>query len=229
MALLQLFTNNAISLLQTSIGPTDMTIQVQPGLGAEYPQPVNPGEFFLVTLETLSSPLAREIIQITGRSGDVLTVGARGLEGTVPQAWTADQTLVDHRITAETIRQAFLQPVYTPTGGSGGIITPGTIVPATSTQSVNVLNYEDTSRLAKFWVQMYDPVSGNAQAFEILAIIQGVLANNNETVTWTQTHNIGYNFQGSIQMALDVLNKQLTLSWQNTEPTANVIVTITRI
>lgn len=111
MAVLQLFTNNAIALLQTNIGPTSMTVQVQPGLGALYPQPVNPGEFFLVTLESINAPLATEIIKITGRVGDVFTVGARGQENTTAQAWTADETLVDHRVTAETMRQAFLQPV----------------------------------------------------------------------------------------------------------------------
>jgi hypothetical protein len=229
MALLQLFTNNAIALLQTSIGPSSNTIHVQAGLGAEFPQPVNPGEFFLVTLESTGAPLVREIVKITGRTGDILHVGARGLEGTTPQAWAAINTLVDHRITAETIRQAFLQPVYTPTGGSGGIVYTPTDIPPSTVQGVSTHTYSDTNRLKKFWIEMYDPVTGNAQALEVLVIIQGILNLNNETASFVQSHRLGYNFKGSVQLSLDVLNKQITLEWHNAETTASVIVTITSI
>ncbi len=140
----QLFTNNAVSLLQNAIGPTDMSITVQPGLGALFPQPTNPGDFFLITLEPINAPLIpREIIQIIGRTGDVLTVGMRGFEATgvgdgqpgVGEAWPALTTLVDHRVTAYTMYQAMLLPTP-PVSGSGGIVYAPTSVPATTTQGV---------------------------------------------------------------------------------------------
>jgi len=107
----QLFTNNAVALLAADIGPTDMSLTVQAGLGAQFPQPTNPGDFFLVTLEPVNPPVSpREILYITGRVGDVLTVGIRGFEGTTPSAWSSITTLVDHRITAFTINQAMLLP-----------------------------------------------------------------------------------------------------------------------
>ena len=229
MSLLQLFTNNAIALLGNSITATDAVIEVQPGLGALFPQPVNPGEFFLVTLESTGIPLTREVVRVTGRTGDFLTGCVRGQEGTTATSWLATDTLVDHRITAETIRQAFLQPISTTGGGSGGVTYVPTTVPAVTTGGVSQTGYTDTSRLFKFWVEMYDPATGNAQAFEVLAIVQGILADSNETVTFTQTHNIGYNFKGSVSLTLDTVNKQLTLNWINTEPVANVVVTVTRI
>jgi hypothetical protein len=127
MSATQLFSNNAVALLETSIGPTDLSINLQTGLGEYFPQPVNPGDFFLITLETIASPLTREIVKIIGRSGDTLIVDPSGRawenpNGLFPaQSWTALETLVDHRITAYTIKQAFLQP----TPSSGGYVVGG--------------------------------------------------------------------------------------------------------
>jgi len=116
---LQLFTNNAISILDQNLSPTGTVIHLAQNYGPLFPVPQNPGEFFLVTLETTTAPFHREIVKIDQRVGDDLHVaaGGRAQEGTTAQAWTAGLTIVDHRITAETIRQAFLQPVSS--GGTG--------------------------------------------------------------------------------------------------------------
>ena len=233
MALLQLFTNNAISLLQANISASDTTILLQPGLGAEFPQPVNPGEFFLITLETIAAPLHREIIKVTGRTGDTLTGCVRAQEGTSSRSWVAFDTLVDHRITAETIRQAFLQPVAPilppPASGAGGYPYTPVTVPATTTQGVAVVDYSDFQRGNKFWVSMVNPANGQAQAFEVLTIIQGLLSLNSETVDFTRSNRIGHNFLGSVLVTLNTSAKQISVSWKNDEPTANVVVTVIRI
>jgi hypothetical protein len=119
MSILQLFTNNAVSLLQSPLSVTGTTVQLQPGLGAEFPQPVNPGEFFLITLEDIVNPRLREIIKVIARTGDTLIIdpAGRGLENTTARYWNSGDTLVDHRITAGTIEQAFLSPA----GGVGPI------------------------------------------------------------------------------------------------------------
>lgn len=226
----QLFTNNAISLLAAPISASATSLTVMAGFGVLYPQPTGDGsDFFLITLEDQAASV-REIVSVTARAGDTFTI-VRAQEGTIARAWSAtlgNDTLVDHRVTAETMRRAMLLPEPT-IGGSGGVINASVTVPATTTQTTADTPYSDTNRLMKYWVQMYDPVSGNAQAFEVLAIIQGILSTNDETVTYTETHRIGHLFAGEVRITLDVLNKQMSLQWMNTDPTVDVIVTVTRI
>lgn len=120
----QLFTNNAVSLLSAGISATDTSLIVMTGYGAQFPQPVGDGsDFFLITLEDQSAT-NREIIRVTGRTGDTFhfTLANRGQEGTPVQAWSASlgsDTLVDHRITAETMRLAMRLPE------AGAVIPPG--------------------------------------------------------------------------------------------------------
>jgi len=232
MTATQLFTNNAIALLAAPIGPTDMTLTVQTGLGALFPQPTNPGDFFLVTLEPVNPPVSpREILYISGRSGDVFTILHRGWEGTgvgdaqpgAGLAWPATTTVVDHRITAGTIASSMVLPQ----GGAGGMVYSPTTVDPTTTQGVVQKPYSNTSRLFKFWVQMYDPVSGNAQVFEVLVIIEGLL-NGSETYDYTVNNQIGYPFSGEIVVTLDTSSQQVSLNWQNTD-TATVIVSVTSL
>ena len=107
----QLFSNNAISLLRFAIGPSATTLQVLPGDGGMFPNP-GPGEYFLITLENQAATV-REIIRVNGRSGDTLTGILRAQEGTTAQSWGAspgNDTLVDHRVTAETMRLAMILP-----------------------------------------------------------------------------------------------------------------------
>lgn len=121
---LQLFTNNAISLLQTGISATSTEIQLQPGQGNLFPLPSAPGEYFLVTLETVDPPFIREIVKVTGRSGDTLTGCVRGQEGTSPLVWSALSTLVDHRVTAQTMRDAMLLPEQGVLVKDSGVLLP---------------------------------------------------------------------------------------------------------
>lgn len=113
MAVKQLFANNAVSLLASPITAASTSLTVMSGYGVLFPQPTSAGEYFLITLEDQSA-LHREIIKVTGRIGDTFTGLTRGLEGTAPRAWGAssgDDTLVDHRVTAETMRLAMELPV----------------------------------------------------------------------------------------------------------------------
>jgi hypothetical protein len=116
----QLFTNNAVALLAQPLNPGDTTLQVMPGYGQLYPAP-SAGQFFLVTLEDQSGTV-REIIRVNGRSGDTFTNCVRGQEGTTARAWSASlgsDTLVDHRVTAETMRLAMLLPEVGAQGPAG--------------------------------------------------------------------------------------------------------------
>lgn len=121
--LTQLFSNNAVSLLSAPISETATELSVMPGHGALYPQPSGDGsDYFLITLEDQSASV-REIIKVTARVGDTFFFNPsdRGLEGTIPRSWSAslgNDTLVDHRITAETLTRATLLPKSVPASGA---------------------------------------------------------------------------------------------------------------
>lgn len=274
MSVLQLFSNNAISLLENNLGPLSTSINLQPGAGALFPLPTLPSEFFLVTLEDITNPNIREIIRIKERVGDVLNfdITDRGQEDTTARSWIAGNTLVDHRITAETIKRAFLEPQNTSnsliladedinistavsrinfvgdgvtTTAAGSNITvniPGSvggsgvgyeyspiIVVPSQNESIGKVTYSNFKRGNKFWVSMVDPISGNAQSFEVLTIVQGLISSNTETVTWTRSNRIGYNFLGHLEVSLNTTINELSVNWHNTEPLSSVVVTVVRI
>lgn len=120
--LTQLFSNNAVSLLTAPITATSTSLTVIPGSGALYPQPTGDGsDYFLITLEDQSATV-REIIKVTARVGDTLyfSLADRGMEGTTARSWTSSSghdTLVDHRITAETLTRAMQKPLANATPG----------------------------------------------------------------------------------------------------------------
>lgn len=111
--MIQRFSNNAISLLASPLSAVGTSLTVLSGTGALYPVLANDGsDYFLITLEDQGATI-REIIRVTGRTGDTLFGITRGLEGTTPRSWSASSgadTLVDHRITAETMRLAMELP-----------------------------------------------------------------------------------------------------------------------
>lgn len=118
---LQLFTNNAVTLLNAPISASATSLTVMTGYGSLFPQPSGPNQYFLVTLEDQSGN-TREIIRVNGRSGDTFTGLQRGQEGTTAVAWASspgNDTLVDHRVTAETMRLAMLLPESVDTGIPG--------------------------------------------------------------------------------------------------------------
>jgi hypothetical protein len=92
-----LYTNNAASALAFGITNTQTTIQVQDGMGALFPNPTG-GDYFYITVTSVSVGSSYEIMQCTARAGDVFTV-VRGAEGTSPQFFNLGDN-VQLRITA---------------------------------------------------------------------------------------------------------------------------------
>jgi len=102
----QLFANNAKTTLASSIIATDTAIVVTDG--SAFPNP-GPYEYFLATLE-ISGNI--EVILVTARTGNTLTVGGyvdsgsvtagRGMEGTTAQAFAAGAR-VECRVTKNTL------------------------------------------------------------------------------------------------------------------------------
>lgn len=113
----QLFTNNATSTLAADITDTATSLTVGTGAGAEFPNPTAP-DYFLVTLESATDV---EIVKVTARSGDVMTL-VRAQEGTVAAAFATDD-LVELRVTAATMTNAMVAPAQIYAGAMREIAT----------------------------------------------------------------------------------------------------------
>jgi hypothetical protein len=90
-----LFSNNASATLASSISTSSTSITVSTGMGALFPT-ITAGTYFYATLTDSSNNL--EIIKVTGRTSDSLTV-VRAQEGTTARAYAAADK-VELRITA---------------------------------------------------------------------------------------------------------------------------------
>jgi hypothetical protein len=103
----QIFANNASALLAASINDTDLTIQVDSGYGALFPNP-GANEYFIASLENALGDI--EYVKVITRVGDLLTVegGGRGYDGSSAQAWTNGVTRVENRET-KALLEVFLQ------------------------------------------------------------------------------------------------------------------------
>lgn len=99
--------NNARGYLAASVTSTETQLVLTPGTGAAFPT-ITSGEAFHVTLVATNS--AFEIVKVTQRDGDVLTV-ERGAEGTVPRPFAAG-SLVELRVTAAVLEQASTVDLY---------------------------------------------------------------------------------------------------------------------
>lgn len=85
-----LFSNNAKTTLAGSITNVSTTMSVAPGAGALFPNPnVGAGEYFVGSFFDAATGLVTEIVKVTGRSGDTLSI-VRAQEGTSARSWTAD-------------------------------------------------------------------------------------------------------------------------------------------
>jgi hypothetical protein len=97
-----LFANNAASTLASGVSSTTTTLQLISGSGALFPQPTNPGDYFVLTLTDAATGLIDEIVDVTARVGDTLTV-VRGQEGTTARSWNAGD-FASNLLTAGTLQ-----------------------------------------------------------------------------------------------------------------------------
>ena len=100
MALTLLAANNASTLLVSDISAVSTTLQVSTGTGDLFPSPVPGTSYFKVTLTSLIAGETKEIVYVTARSGDTLTI-IRGQEGTAAASWDSGAS-VTNLITAGT-------------------------------------------------------------------------------------------------------------------------------
>lgn len=97
MANLFIFANNATSSLAAPISGGSLSLTVQAGAGALFPNP-SAGQQFSLTLVDAATGLLNEIVYCTARTGDTMTI-VRAQEGTVALSWLAGD-LVANLLTA---------------------------------------------------------------------------------------------------------------------------------
>lgn len=140
-----LWTNNATTTLASSISSVATTITLASGGGASFPAP-GTNQYFLGTLSP-ATPGAQpnEIVQVTARSSDTLTV-VRGQEGTTAQAW-GTSAVFSNLITAGSL--GALAQVVTfagnPNGSVAGVAASSGVIPSMVYDYTNKLTWVCTT------------------------------------------------------------------------------------
>ncbi len=88
-----LYANNASTTLSSGLNSSATSITVASGAGSEFPNP-SAGQFFIATLVDAATGLYNEIVYVTARSGDTMTV-VRAQEGTVARSWLVGDTFAN--------------------------------------------------------------------------------------------------------------------------------------
>lgn len=101
-----LFSNNAQTTIAGSISAGSTSVALSPGTGAEFPNP-SAGQVFLGTFNDAATGLLYEIVQVTARSTDTLTI-TRAQEGTAALSWSAGDIFGNFMTggTAQSLQQA---------------------------------------------------------------------------------------------------------------------------
>lgn len=106
----QLFSNNAISTLQSDIAAGEVTLNLAAGTGGLFPSTTGVDDFTVTLYEVIGGKeVNHEIVRVTARTGDALTV-VRAQEGTAARAFAAG-TPVELRLTAAVLAKLMASTV----------------------------------------------------------------------------------------------------------------------
>jgi len=106
-----LFANNAASTLASNISSGALSLTLAAGTGTLFPNP-SAGQYFLITMIPASTGVPGEIMQVTARSGDTLTI-VRAQEGTTATAYSAGDA-VSNQLTAGSLANFIQSNAATP-------------------------------------------------------------------------------------------------------------------
>ena len=101
MALTLLAANNAQTVLAAGISASATSLTVNSGTGSLFPAPSAGVSFFKLTLIDAATGQLTEIMHVTARTGDTMTI-ERGQEGTTARAWSAND-IAANMMTAGTL------------------------------------------------------------------------------------------------------------------------------
>jgi hypothetical protein len=99
-----LFANDAISTVAGSITSVSLSVNLAAGTGVLFPNPSG-GDYFLATFIDAATGTQKEIVKVTAKSGDTVTI-VRAQEGTTAEAWNAGD-LFRNQLTAGTMQNMF--------------------------------------------------------------------------------------------------------------------------
>ena len=139
------FTNFARSKVATGINSSATTLAITGGTGALFPA-LTGAEYFYLTLE--NSSLVREIVKVTARTADTLTI-VRAQDGTTALSWVAGD-IVSLRFNALAITESIGNAIQQTSAVGAALIPAGTTAerptPAFGHQRAN-----STTGLMEWW------------------------------------------------------------------------------
>lgn len=174
----RLYTNNAIATLSAGINNSVTSLVLASGKGALFPSPSG-GDYFNLTLTQAGSETSWEIVKVTARSTDTLTI-VRAQEGTAAAAWaTSDKA--ELRTTADSLASK----TQIVTASLGTVLTGTTILPADNTipqntEGIEVLTCAITPKnsASTLEIDIVINISHSAASHEIsIALFQDSTAN----------------------------------------------------
>ena len=129
MALKLLAANNAQTVLAAGISASATSLTVNSGTGSLFPAPSNGVSFFKLTLIDATTGQLTEIMHVTARTGDTMTI-ERGQEGTTARAWSAND-IAANMMTAGTLNYilANFQPLDATLTALAGLATGANKLP----------------------------------------------------------------------------------------------------
>lgn len=195
-----LFANNGASALAAAISDVATTANLTPGTGAKFPLPTN-GDYFAMTITDANTGVLNEIVYVTERDGDTITI-QRGQEGTTPQAWNAGD-FIDNLVTAGTMaamqQSADLFPVRTITA-SGAFVTNKSnrsigLNRTSSLAASSTILPADADPGDEYW---YDDLVGNLNKYPLtVAAPAGMkIANEDQWVCNVNRGSYGFKYYG---------------------------------
>ena len=129
MALTLLAANNAQTVLAAGISASATSLTVNSGTGSLFPAPSDGVSFFKLTLIDAATGQLSEIVHVTARTGDTMTI-ERGQEGTTARAWSAND-IAANMMTAGTLKYilANFQPLDATLTALAGLATGANKLP----------------------------------------------------------------------------------------------------
>lgn len=166
-----LYANNAAGTLAAGITNASLSLTLNAGQGAAFPNPSAP-QVFYVTLTDAATQTLIEIVQVTARAGDVFTI-VRGQDGTTPLSWNAGD-IVSLRVIWLELRgfENAAEGLFGATGNNV-IITPSTTLGIAGTTLADNANAGSVGEFTSAPQSVVLPGSGIATAIVSMFLSAG--------------------------------------------------------
>lgn len=180
-------TNFARATLAVGAAPGATALTLAAGKGALFPT-LTGAQYFYLTLE--NSSLVREIVKVTARSGDNLTV-VRGQDNTTALTWNAGDVAA-LRLNAAAIYESILNVVPATSSVGSAVLPKGATGDRDGTPETGYLRYnETTGQFEGYGVAGWGSIGGGAVANGTLLETGHTISSNYTLSTGTSAVNVG--------------------------------------